>query len=102
MRKFQLNPISRRRWERFRQIRRGYFSLITLTALIAISLLAELLVNNRALFVHYDGQWFFPAYGAVVPGKTFGLDYEYETDYKALQKKFAAENNNNWVILPPV
>jgi microcin C transport system permease protein len=102
MRWFRLNPIARRRWQRFQQIHRGYLSLLLLSALIALSLVAELLVNNRALIVHYEGRWFFPTYGSVIPGTTFGLDYDYETDYKALQKKFTGEKNRNWVLLPPI
>jgi microcin C transport system permease protein len=100
---FRLNPISARRWARFREIRRGYWSALLLGALIALSLCAELLVSNRALIVHYQDHWYFPTYGAVIPGTTFGLDYEYETDYKALKKQWAiADDNKNWILLPPI
>ena len=103
MRLFRLNPVTRRRWQRFRQIRRGYWSAVLLGALIALTLVGELLVNSRALIVSYDGQWFFPTYGAVKPGTTFGLDYLYETDYRALQKQFAEDDNpHTWVVMPPV
>jgi microcin C transport system permease protein len=98
----QLNPIARRRWQRFREIRRGYWSAVFLGALIVVSLGAELLVNNRALIVHHQGQWYFPTYGAVLPGTTFGLDYDYETDYKALREKWRASGQDDWVLLPPV
>lgn len=100
--RFRLNPIARRRWQRFREIRRGYFSLIALTLLLLLSLAAELLVSNRALIVRYEGQWFFPTYGAMLAGRTFGLDYDYETDYKALHRQFATAGGDNWALLPPV
>ncbi|MFT3931267.1 MAG: ABC transporter permease [Spongiibacteraceae bacterium] len=99
---FKLNPITQRRWMRFRSIKRGYISAIILSVLILVSLCAELLVNNRALIVHYQGQWYFPTYGAMLSGKTFGLDYDYEADYKALKKQFAEKNEGNWVLLPPI
>ena len=99
---FKLNPITQKRWARFRSIKRGYISTLILGALILISLGAELLVNNRALIVHYQDHWYFPAYGAVLNGKTFGLDYDYETDYKALNKFFAEKNSGDWVLLPPI
>jgi microcin C transport system permease protein len=102
MRRFRLDPLTRRRWARFRSIRRGYWSALALGVLIALSLVAELWVNHRALIVQYEGRWFFPTYGAVIPGRTFGLDYDYETDYKALQKKFAQEDAGNRVLLPPI
>ena len=99
---FKLNPITQKRWARFRALRRGYFSAVILGALIVLCLGAELLVSNRALIVHYNDQWFFPTYGAVVPGKTFGLEYDYETDYKTLRDIFKQQNNSNWVLMPPV
>lgn len=100
MRLFRLDPIARRRWQRFRAIRRGYWSAVALGALVLLSLCAELLINSRALIVQYEGRWYFPTYGAVLPGTTFGLDYAYETDYKQLRKQFAG--SANWVLLPPV
>ena len=99
---FKLNPITRRRWTRFRALRRGYYSTLILGTLLLLCLGAELLVSNRALIVSYEGNWYFPTYGAVLPGKMFGLDYDYETDYKALKKLFAEQHNNNWVLLPPI
>lgn len=100
--KLKLNPITQRRWARFRSLKRGYISTWILGALVLISLCAELLVSNRALIVHYQSHWYFPTYGAVLSGKTFGLDYDYEADYKTLKKKFAQENSDNWVLLPPI
>ena len=102
MRWFKFNPITQRRWARFRSIKRGYVSALALSGLILLTLLAELLVSNRALIVHYQGQWYFPTYGAVLSGKTFGLDYDYEADYKTLQKLFTEKNQGNWVLLPPI
>lgn len=103
MPQLQLNPIARRRWQRFRSIRRGYWSAVLLGVLVLFSLCAELLINNRALVVHYQDRWYFPTYGAMLPGTTFGLDYEYETDYKALRKQWRdAGERDNWVLMPPV
>ena len=103
MRLFRLNPVTRRRWQRFRQIRRGYWSALLLGMLIALTLVGELLINSRALIDSYDGQWHFPTYGAVKPGTAFGLDYLYETDYRALKKQFAEDDDpSTWVLMPPV
>ncbi len=99
----QLNPVTRRRWQRFAQIRRGYWSAWLFIALLVLSLCAELLINNRALIVRYEGHWYFPTYGKVIPGTTFGEDYAYETDYKGLQKAFATTpKSGNWILLPPI
>lgn len=97
-----LNPQTVKQLKRFRSIKRGYWSAVTLTVLLALTLVAELLVNNRALIVSYEGEWYFPTYGAQIPGSTFGLDYEYETNYRDLRKLFRESDSGNWVFLPPV
>jgi microcin C transport system permease protein len=99
----RLDPLTRRRWARFRKLRRGYWSALVLGTLILLSVFAELLANNRALLVNYQGHWFFPSYADVLPGTTFGLDYAYETNYKLLQKQLASDGDTGtWVIMPPV
>jgi microcin C transport system permease protein len=99
----RLDPLTRKKIQRFKSIRRGYYSFILFTLLVLLSVFAELLVNSRALVVHYDGEWFFPTYGAVIPGKTFGLDYDYETNYRDLKRRFEQQpERGNFVILPPI
>jgi microcin C transport system permease protein len=68
--------------------------------MILVSLVAELLVNNRALIVHYEGKTFFPTYRDMIPGTTFGFDYNYETNYRDLAKRFNTEGNGNWILMP--
>lgn len=99
---FKLDPITLKRWQRFSSIRRGYWSLVILTALLLFACLAELFINNRALIVHYQGELHLPTYGAIIPGTTFGEDYSYETDYKALQQRFRDEAKGDWVLMPIV
>ena len=102
MKKFAFNPLTRRKLQRFRSLRRGYWSFLLLLAGFALSLFAELLVNKRALIVRYEGTYHFPTYGAQIPGDRFGLSYEYETNYRELKELFRKENSNNWVLLPLV
>ena len=99
-RRWQLNPLTRKKLRRFREIRRGYYAGLLLAGLIVLSLFAELLVNNRPLVVRYEGQWFFPTYGGIHTGREFGLNYDYEVDYRALKQRFAG--SGNWLILPLV
>ncbi len=98
MSKLSLN----KQWQQFKRLKRGYYALILLMALLALSCVAELLVNSRALVVSYQGQLYFPSYGAVIPGNTFGLDYEYETNYRDLKTHFKQQDSDDWVLLPPV
>ena len=78
----RFNPLTVEMIKRFKRIRRGYYSFLLLMILILLSLCAELLVNSRALVVKYNGRYYFPTYGAIIPGEKFGLDYEYETNYR--------------------
>lgn len=97
-----LDPQTVKQWKRFRSIKRGYWSAIILFILLGFSLVAELLVNNRAIIVSYEGKWHFPTYGGVIQGKTFGLNYDYETNYRDLQQHFIEKNEGNWVLMPLV
>ena len=100
--KFKFNPITLKKLRRFRSIRRGYVSFWLFAVMLGVSLLAELLVNSRALVVRYEGRFFFPTYGHMLPGTTFGESYDYETDYRDLARRFEAKQGSNWVLLPPV
>jgi microcin C transport system permease protein len=97
-----LSPLARRQWQRFRSIKRGYYSAWALVVLVALSCAAELLVNNRALVVSYDGKLYFPTYGTFLPGTTFGLGYAYETNYRELAQQFSNGDRKGWLVMPPV
>lgn len=95
-----MNPLTKRRLKRFREIRRGYWSFLLLVGVIVASALAELWINNRAVVVSYEGDLYFPTYSHVYTGEDFGLDYPYEVDYRELKKIFAEPGNPNWVLMP--
>ena len=97
-----MNPLAVKQWRRFKSIRRGYWSALLLALAIVLSLGAELLVNSRALVVSYQGDLYFPTYGAFLPGTTFGLDYEFETNYRELERRFEERGEGDWVLMPPV
>ncbi|MBU4009919.1 MAG: ABC transporter permease subunit [Proteobacteria bacterium] len=97
-----LNPLTRKKLQRFKSIKRGYYSFILLFVMILVSFSAEVFVNSRALVVCYNNKLYFPVYADMNPGKKFGLDYDYETNYRQLKKYFKDEKNGNWVIMPPV
>jgi microcin C transport system permease protein len=96
-----ISPLARKQWHRFKSIKRGYYAALALAGLLVMSCAAEMLVNNRALLVSYQGKLYFPTYGAFLPGSTFGLGYDYETNYRELRSRFA-ESGDGWVLMPPV
>ena len=71
---------SRRAWLRFKQHRLGFWSLILFSALVLISLGAELVSNDKPLLARYEGKWYVPIVQDV-PETTFGGDFETATDY---------------------
>lgn len=100
-----LNPLTIRKLRRFREIRRGYWSLIALVALLLLSFAGELLVNDRALVVKHEGSWHFPVYGAVELGAAYGLtgtEGRTPVNYRALQQQFEAAGGDDFVIMPPI
>ena len=96
------NPLSQKRWKRFKSIRRGYVSLLILIGLSGFALLDNVIIGKQALAVSYQGQWSFPFLRAnPIPGTHFGLGYEAETDYRELKRVFDATGGGR-VILPLV
>ncbi len=95
-----MNPVTLKKIERFKSIKRAFWSLIILLIMIFISFFAESFINSRALLVYYNGDLFFPTYTDMIPGSKFNLGYDYETNYKELKRKFNKENSSNFLIMP--
>jgi len=62
MRWLRLDPITRRRFQRFRRIKRGYYSFLVLVAAMVLSIFAPYLAESRALLVWYNGRPYFPTF----------------------------------------
>lgn len=100
---FEWNPVTLRRFARFRSIGRGWLSFRILIVLLGLSLLDQAVVGKRALAVKFNGHWYFPAFKeAQIQDREFGGTESQEADYRALQVRFQQENQGNRVILPPI
>jgi ABC-type microcin C transport system permease subunit YejE len=103
----RLDPITRRRIERFRRIRRGYYSFWILVAAIVLSVFAPYLAESRALLVRHNGTFYLPTF-QFHDMNTFGQqpppDWdtgELETEYRRLQREWALEpDSGNFVVMP--
>lgn len=93
-----LSPITKKRLERFKTIKRGYYSFWILCFLILLSFGAEFLMNSKAILVVYKGEFYFPTF-SFYSGETFGESYKSEAKYRELYKKFA-ESGEGTVIMP--
>jgi microcin C transport system permease protein len=92
-----LDPITRKRLQRFRRIRRGYWSFLILAAAIVLSIFAAYLAESRALVVWYRGELFFPTF-QYLPMSRFAQEpppawdtAEIETEYLRLQREWDTE-----------
>ncbi len=77
--KTRLSP-SRRVWQRFKRHKVGYYSLIIFLVLYGLSLIGEVVSNDRPLAAHYQNQWYFPLLQDY-PESTFGGELPGTTDY---------------------
>jgi microcin C transport system permease protein len=101
-RHWQFSPLTLKQLARFKAIRRGHVSFLILLNLVGIAALDGFIVGKRALAVRYEGRTYFPFVTDVLPGTTFGLKSEGETDYRELQKQFREANSGDWVLMPLV
>ena len=90
----------RRAWRRFRSNRLGYVSLIVFAALFGISLLAEVLSNDKPLVVRYEGAWYFP-FVQTLPDTTFGGDFPAPTDFHDPFIRDNLARGDNFAVFPP-
>jgi len=92
--------ILRRRFGKFRRIKRGYWSFLLITGAYVISFVLPYLMNNSAFVVRYNGEFYFPGL-QFYPASTFRQEAFGETDYRALKAQFAEADEGNWVLMPP-
>ncbi|RDK01581.1 ABC transporter permease [Paraburkholderia lacunae] len=90
----------RRTWLRFKRQRLGYWSLVIFAALFAISLLGEVLANDRPLVVRYDGHYYFPIVKDY-PETLFGGDFPARANYLDPYIRSRLESAGNFALYPP-
>jgi microcin C transport system permease protein len=94
------DSISRRRFRKFRRIKRGYWSFLLITLAYLSSFTLPYLMNSTAFLVRYKGEYYVPAF-RFYPATIFGQQAFGETDYRALKTQFEQAGAGDWVLLPP-
>jgi len=96
------NPIARKRFARFKALRRAYVSLWVLIVLYALSLGAELICNSSPLYVRFQGQSYFPVFRFYPEDEFTGSGRQTRPDYHQINQTDAfAEHPGNYMIFPP-
>lgn len=96
-----LSPLNRRRFERFKANKRGWWSLWLFLILFGASLGAELIANDKPLAVRYDGEWYFPVFKRY-PETTFGGEFPLEANYKSPYIKELLAAKDGWTLWAPI
>jgi len=89
----------RRSWLRFKNNRRGYYSLWIFSILLIVSLFAELISNDKPIVVYYEQEIFVPLFNDY-PETTFGGDFVTATDYNDPFIKEQLSKEDNWAVYP--
>lgn len=100
----RLNPITRKRLQRFRRMRRAYWSFWLLILLYLTSMAAPIIANDRPLHIYFEGRHYWLPFAIFYPAGEFeGSDRKTRPDYLDLADSplFAAETGN-FMIFPPV
>ena len=96
--KIKLSPIVKRRVLSFKKNRRAFFSLWIFLGVFVLSLVAELVANDKPLVLSYKGELYFPIvknYDEI----TFGGDFPTKADYR---DAYIVKNieENGWIVMP--
>jgi len=89
----------RKRWRKFKSIKRGYYSFLIIIILYIISFILPAFIGRSALIVRYNGEYTFPVF-AYHSAAEYGQNISGEANYRLLKKQFAEEGRGNWVLMP--
>ena len=96
----KLSPVNQRRLELFKANRRGYVSFWLICALFALSLMAELIANDKPVVFSLKGELHFPILFAY-PETRLGGVLETEAEYRDPYVMELIEADG-WALWPPL
>lgn len=96
-----LSVVARRRLQRFRQNRRGWWSLWLFAALLVVTLGAELVANDKPLLLKADGQYYFPAFKRYTE-QQLGGQLPFQPDYRSTYVRQLIAQRGGWMLFAPI
>jgi microcin C transport system permease protein len=99
--RYALSPVNARRWRNFKANRRGYWSLWVFLVLFVISLFAELIANDKPIYIHVDGKSYFPVF-VTYPDTDFGDVFGTAADYLDPHLQQYLAERHAFVAWPPI
>jgi microcin C transport system permease protein len=95
------SEVTKAQFQKFRAIRRAWYSLWILGVTFLLSLFSEHLANDRPLLLSYHGKLYFPTL-SFYSGETFGGAYKTEADYPVLRHHPEFQASGGWMLMPPI
>lgn len=97
------NPITRKRFMRFKEMKRAYFSLWIITILYLVSFCSELICNSVPLYVRFQEKSYFPVLKFYPENEFTGSGKQTRPDYHKINNSPAFRNNpGNYMIFTPI
>ena len=96
---FRFSGLNERRWQLFKQNKRGYWSLWIFGVLFVLSLFAEFIANERPLVLEYKNELYFPVVKDY-PETEFGGFFETPTDYRDPYVQNLIKETGGWIVWP--
>jgi microcin C transport system permease protein len=99
----------RRRWGKFKSLKRSYYSFLILVFFYLISIILPVLIGNSAIIVRYNNKYYFPIFKYIDASEFNQIDFgknntgkklQGEANYRWLRKQFSEEGKDNFVLMP--
>jgi ABC-type microcin C transport system permease subunit YejE len=119
---FFTSPIFKRRWNKFKNLKRGYYSFILVIIIFGLSFFSEFLINSKAIMVKYQGKIRFTLF-SFESARSFGMKGYGIPNYRRMKELYQVRNRerkerikqgkateedlkyekwgDDWVLLPP-
>lgn len=89
----------KKRWRKFKTLKRGYYSFLIILFFYIISFILPLFIGRNALVVKYNDTFYFPVFSYHAASE-FNQNIQGEANYRLLKKQFKDEGGENWVLMP--
>ena len=96
-----LSPVARRRFERFKKNRRGWWSLWLFIGLFILTLGGELIANDKPLVLSFKNELYFPVFKRYTE-QQFGGQLPFQADYRSDYVQKLIKQDGGWMLFPPI
>jgi microcin C transport system permease protein len=97
----RLSAIAEQRLQRFRQNRRGWWSLWLFIALFVLSLGGELIANDKPLLLKAHDSYYFPAFKRYTEAQ-LGGQLPFQPDYRSQFVRDLVAGQEGWMLFAPI